>query len=66
MKIDPAAPMSPAFRRALILVSKILQNLSNGVEFGKKEEYMSPFNEFIHNNLSQVSQLFDYYSVSTY
>lgn len=27
-----------------MLVSKVLQNLANGVEFGKKEAYMEPMN----------------------
>ena len=56
-------PTNPAFRRSLVLISKILQNLSNGLQFGKKESYMLPFNEFIISNLPQVGDLFDYFSV---
>jgi len=37
-------------RRNLILLSKLLQNLSNDVEFGVKEPHMSVVNEFIVGN----------------
>ncbi len=42
-------PLSSLHRRNLILVSKVLQNLSNNVPFGKKEAFMEPINEFIEN-----------------
>jgi hypothetical protein len=41
-------------RRALTLVAKVLQQLANGVEFGKKEEFMAPFNDFVMSELSTV------------
>jgi hypothetical protein len=41
-------------RRGLILVSKALQNLSNGVQFGSKEEYMMPMNPFIVANIHRI------------
>jgi hypothetical protein len=34
-------------RRACVLVSKVIQNLANGVRFGQKEEFMEPMNAFI-------------------
>jgi len=37
-------------RRNLILLSKLLQNLSNDVEFGVKEPHMAVVNEFIVGN----------------
>lgn len=46
-------------RRALILVSKCLQNLANGIEFGAKEPYMVPMNAFINKNDATVKQFFD-------
>lgn len=42
---------APAFsaeqQRAAILLSKVLQNLSNQVEFGEKETYMKQMNEYL-------------------
>jgi len=47
-------------RRGLILVSKLLQNLANGVEFdGSKEEYMKSMNHFVTSNLKNVTVFFD-------
>jgi len=46
-------------RRALTLISKSLQNLSNGIEFGKKEAYMEEMNTFIRQNLPVVHDFFD-------
>jgi len=46
-------------RRGLILVSKGLQNLSNGVQFGNKEAYMMPMNEFIIRNLHGVREFLE-------
>jgi hypothetical protein len=34
-------------RRACVLVSKVIQNLANGVRFGQKEAFMEPMNAFI-------------------
>lgn len=34
-------------RRALLLITKTITNLSNGVLFGAKEPFMIPMNEFI-------------------
>lgn len=33
----------------MLLVTKVLQNASNNVEFGRKEPYMLQFNEFVHH-----------------
>merc|ERR1712130_935918 len=33
----------------LMIVTKILQNLANGVEFGKKEDFMTSANKLIKN-----------------
>jgi len=45
-------------RRTLVLVAKVLQGLANGVEF-KKEEYMTPFNNYIINNKEKLYQFLD-------
>ncbi|KAJ6237658.1 ras gtpase-activating protein [Anaeramoeba flamelloides] len=44
-------------RRALILITKALQNLANGVMFGNKEEFMIPLNKFIESNQENFNQL---------
>jgi hypothetical protein len=46
-------------RRSLILISNILQTLSNGVTFGNKEEYMMPMNHFIDKNLENSHFVLD-------
>eukprot|EP01102_Stenamoeba_stenopodia_P019729 TRINITY_DN751_c0_g1_i2.p1 TRINITY_DN751_c0_g1~~TRINITY_DN751_c0_g1_i2.p1 ORF type:complete len:501 (-),score=90.90 TRINITY_DN751_c0_g1_i2:243-1745(-) len=46
-------------RRGLILVSKILQSLTNGVLFGEKESYMVPLNDFIKEHTSTIHAFFD-------
>ena len=46
--------------RILILVSKLLQSVSNGVEFdGSKEDYMQNLNPFIRRNRLHVNIFFD-------
>ena len=49
--------VSPPLRRTLILVSKILQTLANGIEFGSKEEYMISANTFITQRRPDLSTL---------
>lgn len=41
--------------RGLMLVSKILQNIANNVEFSK-EEHMLPFNDFVRANFEPLRQ----------
>ncbi|PRP75063.1 hypothetical protein PROFUN_03899 [Planoprotostelium fungivorum] len=50
--------MSATARRNLILMSKILQNLSNGLEFGRKEQYMMVVNDFINVNKDRMEKYF--------
>jgi len=52
-------PMPSEARRALVLVSKLLQNLANGKSFGSKEEYMIPMQKFINNNQDEIKAFFD-------
>lgn len=42
--LDKDGNVSNAQRRNLILVTKVLQNISNGLQFGAKEKYMLPLN----------------------
>lgn len=58
--------ISEKARRGLVLISKIVQNIGNGVEFGKKESYMIPLNDVISNNIPRVNQLFDQIAVFIY
>ena len=51
-------------RRGLILISKSIQNLSNGVQFGPKEAFMFPMNQFIIDNLQRVKRFLE--EISTY
>jgi len=50
-------PLDPAVSRALLLVTKILQNLVNGCLF--HEEYMTIFNSFISDNIASVNAFFE-------
>jgi len=52
-------PPSPEARRLLILITKVLQNLSNDVEFGSKEPYMAKMNDFIQSNRVKLAQFYE-------
>jgi GTPase-activator protein for Ras-like GTPase/SH3 domain/Variant SH3 domain len=51
-------PLPPETKRPLVLISKTLQCLSNGVLFGAKESYMEPLNPFISEHQEQVREFF--------
>ena len=53
-------------RRALILVSKALQQLANGMSFGAKEEYMTILNPFLDLNFERVKNMFRQELVRSY
>jgi hypothetical protein len=58
LMLSIAASPSEQQRRKLTLVSKALQSLSNGIEFGsKKEAYMMGVNKFIRNGTPQMQAL---------
>lgn len=50
--------VSPEGRRNLILISKMLQNLANGVDFGTKEAYMIPMNKTLESYLKKSISYF--------
>jgi GTPase-activator protein for Ras-like GTPase len=54
---------SSAGRRNLILVSKVLQNIANDVEFGGKESFMMFANDFVAQQRERMSALLDRISV---
>lgn len=54
--IPTSVKISATHRRNLILISKIIQNLANGIQFGLKEDYMGPMNEYINENQSKVNE----------
>ncbi|KAF2074015.1 hypothetical protein CYY_004666 [Polysphondylium violaceum] len=45
-------------KRNLVLLAKVLQNASNGVMFGGKEDFMTCMNSFITANRSKMSNYF--------
>ncbi|KFY44765.1 hypothetical protein V495_03267 [Pseudogymnoascus sp. VKM F-4514 (FW-929)] len=46
---------SKEMRRGLLLIAKIIQNLANNVLFGAKESYMFPLNDFLTQNIYEVT-----------
>ena len=57
-------PPKQSARRQLILLSKVLQNLANGVKFGAKETFMTKLNGFIISNQEKLKAFYDKISVS--
>jgi len=49
----------PKTSRTFTLLSKILQNLANLVEFGLKEPYMAAINPFVENNIPNMRSFLD-------
>jgi len=66
MTPDRKKPIVPndQLQRQLVLLGKVLQNLANGVLFGKKEPFMIRMNQFITKNLESVGQWMDEISSS--
>jgi neurofibromin 1 len=56
--------LSQKTRRSLLLVAKVVQNLANNVLFGTKEQYMSPLNDFLAQNIYRVTAFLRDISVS--
>jgi len=49
----------PNTQRDLMLIAKTLQNLANMVQFGNKEEFMTPANEWIQKNMDTMKTYID-------
>ncbi|KAJ1971448.1 Ras GTPase activating protein ira2, partial [Dimargaris xerosporica] len=54
--VDPI--QNKDLRRGLLLATKVIQNLANDVQFGTKEAFMTPLNNFLFTNRHKVSQFF--------
>jgi len=51
--------ISDKVKRTLILITKVLQNLANGILFEKKEKFMSGANEFLEKYMDPVGSYFE-------
>jgi len=51
-------------RRALLLITKVIQNLANNVLFGAKEPFMIVLNSFLDDNIVKVTTFLEEISVS--
>lgn len=51
----PKGENSPTLRRGLMVIAKIIQNLANNIFFGK-EAHMIALNEFLGNNIANVTR----------
>ncbi len=54
---------NPRIRRALLLVTKIVQNLASDIRFGAKEPWMMVMNEFLEENITQMNAFLEEISV---
>ena len=52
--IDIEVPKDPVLRRGLMVIAKIIQNLANNIFFGK-EPHMIILNDFLRNNIVNVT-----------
>lgn len=57
-------PIGPKSSRLLTLISKVIQNLANLVEFGQKELFMAPMNTLIKSKLGDMRLYLNAISVS--
>jgi hypothetical protein len=55
--VSTAADLSADHRRALVIVSKVVLNIANQIEF-KKEEYMMDFNSFTREKFEFMRQFY--------
>lgn len=63
--VDIEAPIdSREIRRALLMITKVIQNLANNVTFGNKEPHMKVLNSFLSENIRQVTKYLSELAVS--
>eukprot|EP00002_Diphylleia_rotans_P029906 TRINITY_DN6112_c0_g1_i2.p1 TRINITY_DN6112_c0_g1~~TRINITY_DN6112_c0_g1_i2.p1 ORF type:complete len:579 (+),score=144.76 TRINITY_DN6112_c0_g1_i2:76-1812(+) len=43
-------------RRTLVLITKVIQNIANGVHFGAKEDFMKSMNDVIEQNMNKTRE----------
>ena len=53
-----AAPPNAGETRTLMLLAKVIQQLSNDVEFGRKEAYLAPLSRMHHRNREPLRRFF--------
>jgi len=61
-----ASSDSREVRRALLLITKVIQNLANNMVFGNKEPHMKVLNSFLSENIRQVTKFLSDVAVSYY
>lgn len=61
-----STPPTKEMRRGLLLIAKIIQNLANNVLFGVKEPYMFPLNDFLVQNVFDITGFLREISVRCY
>jgi neurofibromin 1 len=54
---------NPKIRRALLLVTKIVQNLANDIVFRQKEPYLMIMNDFLTEHINQMKAFLEEISV---
>lgn len=54
---------NPRFRRALLFVTKVVQNLANDVVFGGKEPHIMNMNSFLKEHIHQMKAFLEEISV---
>lgn len=59
-----STPPTKEMRRGLLLIAKVIQNLANNVLFGVKEPYMFPLNDFLVQNVFDITGFLREISVS--
>ena len=58
------SPDNRDIRRALVLITKVIQNLANNMVFGSKEPHMKVLNPFLSENIKQVTKFLSDVAVS--
>jgi len=56
--IPPGKQITPKARRNLLLITKVLQNMSNGLLFNKKEPYLMVLNQYLELNSPRLQRSF--------
>jgi hypothetical protein len=51
--------LRPNTKRGLVLLSKVMQNVANGIEFRQTEQHMQRFNSFIVENRRSLAEILD-------
>lgn len=58
-------PPPDSIRRELVIITKMLQNLANGVDFSNKEAFMTKFNDWLQDNTPKMHKLYEDLSASS-